>query len=328
MANHLGGHASDRGRFHLHGRAVTAVLDAVRLVQFAAAMVLLGVPCFALALAAACPAATKTRQDFELWVRPRLVVGTLAALVSALLWLDLEAGIMANGWGRMLDPGTISTVLFGTVFGRAWCWAPGISAVALVAVAVARARRRKAGLGSCRSLAALQVATLAWAGHAMQPGVSHLLIMVAHLLAGGLWVGSLPALHHLAAQARQRGASEARAALRRMLPLYSRAGYAAVAVVLVTGLINSLFLVGSLVALFTTSFGRVLLAKIALVLVMVAIAADNRFIIQPRILAVDDVRAVPLSALWRRIALEQRTGVLVLAAGRACWERCRRRSAP
>jgi copper resistance protein D len=286
-------------------------LVAVRLVQFAAAMMLMGAPCFVLALAAACPDAAELRREFERWLRRCLFVAALAALASALLWLDLEAGIMGDGWGRMLDPGTIAVVLFGTVFGRAWCWHLGLE-VALLGVIV-RAPARATSLTA--ALAAAHVASLAWAGHAvMRPGLSSVLVMAIHLLAGGLWLGSLPALHHLASQARGRGTAEARTALRRMLPLYSRAGYAAVALVLATGLFNSLFLVGSVAALLTTSFGHVLLAKILLVLVMVAVAADNRLIIQPRILAVDDVRAVPISTLWRSVALEQTVGVLVLAA--------------
>jgi len=285
-------------------------LVAARLVQFAAAMVLLGAPCFVLALVAACPGAAQVQRDFALWLRRWLVVSGFVALASSLLWLDLEAGIMGDGWGQMLDPGTISAVLFETRFGLAWCLHLGLEVALLLLLGVAGR-----ATGVIALLAALHAASLAWAGHAMMaPGVSHILVMAVHLLAGGLWLGSLPALHHLAILARGHGTAEARAALRRMLPLYSRAGYGAVALVVLTGVINSLFLVGGPGPLLTSTYGHVLLVKIVLVLIMVAIAVDNRFIIQPRILATDEVRAVPISTLAKSIAWEQAVAFLVLAA--------------
>ena len=153
----------------------------------------------------------------------------------------------------------------------------------------------------------------------MHPGLSHVLVQAIHLLAGGVWLGSLPALFHLAARARRTGfgfahATAAQEALRRMLPVYSRMGYAAVGAVLLTGLLNSWFLVGGVTALTSTAFGHVLLAKVALVLLMVGVAAINRFVLQPRIVAPDGDGAVPVRALWRSMAVEQGLGVLVLAA--------------
>jgi putative copper resistance protein D len=216
----------------------------------------------------------------------------------------------------MLDPGTIEAVLFDTVFGRAWCWHLGLEIALLGLVAMAPARPLHAGATSLVALLALgHVASLAWAGHAvMHPGLSHVLVQVIHLLAGGLWLGSLPALFHLAALARRPSAGAARDALRRMLPLYSRMGYVAVASVLVTGLLNSWFLVGSVAALFSTAFGLVLLAKIVLVLLMVAVAAANRFVFQPRIMAPGGDGSSSVRALWWSVGLEQILGGLVLAA--------------
>jgi putative copper resistance protein D len=99
-----------------------------------------------------------------------------------------------------------------------------------------------------------------------------------------------------------------------MLPLYSRAGYAAVGAMLLTGLLNSWFLVGSIAALSSTPFGRVLLAKIILVLLMIGVAAGNRFVLQPKIMTAGGDGAVPMGKLWRSVALEQIIGGLVLAA--------------
>jgi copper resistance protein D len=292
--------------------AMEAALVAVRLVQFAAAMVLLGSPVFALALAARFAAGAPVRREFDRWLRRSLLIAAAAALVSAALWLDLEAGIMGDGWRRTLDPGTIARVLFDTAFGRAWCWHLGLGA-ALVAIIVPR----RGGWGAtalAAGLAAGFVAGLAWAGHAvMHPGSGHLLVQAIHLLAGGLWLGSLPALLHLLARARAERSAEWRDAVRYMLPLYSRAGYVAVGLVLATGIANSWFLVARPGYLVTTPFGRVLLAKIALVLLMVGIAACNRFVLQKR-LKTGAPGGQPIAALRRSVTIELATGALVLAA--------------
>jgi copper resistance protein D len=290
-------------------------LVAVRLVQFGAAMVLFGAPVFALALALRYRAGTAVRLDFDRWLRRCLLIAAIAALVSAALWLDLEAGIMGNGWDQALDPDTVELVLFDTVFGRAWCWHIGFGVAVLAVAAAAPARTGTTALVAL--LAASFVASLAWAGHAvMHPGVSRLLVQVTHLLAGGLWLGSLPALFHVVTQARRDRSAEWQGALHYMLPLYSRAGYVAVGLVLVTGILNSWFLVASVGKLATTSFGQVLVAKVALVLLMVSIAAINRFVLQPKIMTSREGRESreAARALRRSVALELGTGVFVLAA--------------
>jgi putative copper resistance protein D len=60
-------------------------------------------------------------------------------------------------------------------------------------------------------------------------------------------------------------------------------GYAAVALLALTGAINSLLLVGSLGAMFGTPYGRLLAFKILLFLARVVVALINRFHFAPRV---------------------------------------------
>jgi putative copper resistance protein D len=295
-----------------------AALVAARLVQFAAAFVLLGAPVLALALAWRFDRAALARRDLEAWLARWLPVAAAAAIASGLAWLDLEAAIMGNGWAQAVDPGTIQAVLFDTVFGRAWCWHLGFAALALGAAVAARwPPHRGAALALLAAVAAAHVASLAWAGHAlMHPGAVHVLVQAVHVLVGALWLGSLPALYYLVQRAQRetwRGWEEA---LRYVLPLYSRAGYGAVGLILLTGVLNSVFLLGGAGSLVTTLYGRVLLTKICLVLVMVGLAIDNRFVLGPQIASARPGadRAIPLARLARSVAAEQGLGVLILSA--------------
>jgi putative copper resistance protein D len=105
------------------------------------------------------------------------------------------------------------------------------------------------------------------------------------------------------------------AAVHPALPRFSRLGYVAVAALLLTGCINTIILVPRPEQLLASDYGRVLLVKLALVALMVAIALLNHFSLAPRILGAHagDDGSRNMRALWRSVAVEQATGLAVLA---------------
>jgi putative copper resistance protein D len=86
-------------------------------------------------------------------------------------------------------------------------------------------------------------------------------------------------------------------------------GYVAVALIALTGVINSLLLVGSLDAMFGTPCGRLLAFKILVFLAMVVVASINRLRLAPRI----SHDSGALRALGRTVAPEQSLGLAVPA---------------
>ncbi len=283
-------------------------LAAARLVHFAAAMVLFGSSAFALGLQFRCLGFAAAEHNFARWLRHALIAAAIAAFVSAALWLDLEAASMDGSWSGALDRDTVSAVLFETLFGHVWLWHFGLEAALLAALVVLHGTF---ALALVLLLAAAHIASLAWAGHAvMHPGATQLVVQVLHLLAGGLWLGSLPALFHLLGRARAEPSPALESAVRTMLPLYSRVGYLVVSVLVLSGIGNSIFLVGSTGELLSTPYGRVLLVKIALVLTMITVALGNRLTLTPQVIARNPAA---VAALARRVALEQVLALLVLA---------------
>ena len=57
----------------------------------------------------------------------------------------------------------------------------------------------------------------------------------------------------------------------------------AVAVMALTGLLNSIFMVGSFRALLTSAYGQLLVSKLILFFVMVGFGAWNLFLLKPRL---------------------------------------------
>jgi copper resistance protein D len=214
---------------------------------------------------------------------------------------------MAGAGAAALDPGTIAAVLTDTAFGHVWCLRLAVAAALVAAACVPRQR------GLQLALAAVLLASLGWVGHAaMAPGLiglGHKLNQTLHLLAGGLWLGGLIPLGWLLRRVQRRPDAEWVDMLRVVLPPFSRMGYGAVAVLALTGAVNTALLVGSAGRLLTTPYGRLLTLKIVLFIVMVAVAAGNRFRLAPRVLAGTESP----DALAHAVLAEQVLGLAILA---------------
>lgn len=247
-----------------------------------------------------------------------LVVGSALVLIAAtLLALVLQSATMAG----QADPSMVAMVMTGTTFGYAVAVRLVACAGALAAFVVLRDRTRP---WVATALGAVATASLAWGGHGVADegaaGAVHLVADIVHLLAAALWIGALGAL---GAMLVAKNAALDRAAGQRLymaLKGFSGAGTLAVALLVLTGLVNSWFLVGPthLGALLTTLYGRLLLVKLLLLTGMLTLAAANRWRHTPR-LAIALGRGNASSALpglLQSVALETAAAgaVLVLVA--------------
>lgn len=301
--------------------SMEAALVALRLVQFTAAFLACGALLFRLYGTGGYRGAYAARARLDSWVRRLVLPSAVVAFVSAIAWLDIEAAIMGGGWAKAADGATLATVLLDTEFGRAWGWHLLFAAILVAATIPAGGKGEGRVLAACRALvAAALVASLAWAGHGLiasgGAGATHLATQVIHLLAGAMWLGGLPPLGFVLARAYRDGDGEWAALARHALPRFSLVGYGAVGALVVTGCLNSWFLVGSFGALIGTTYGQVLLVKICLFLLMVGVACLNRFGLTPAVTrkgATVTTAGRPLALLSRNVIFEQGIGFLVLA---------------
>jgi putative copper resistance protein D len=216
------------------------------------------------------------------------VAAILAVLISitALAWFALETGEIGNGWSDAIDPNTLSAVATSTPFGAVWIGR--LILIVLLFAALIPGRGRRWPLIVCSGLV---LATLGLVGHAaMQDGVwgifhrgSHML----HLLAAGFWLGALPPLVATLLLMRRPEAQEAGAAA---LHRFSGLGHIAVALVLVSGGVNTWLSLGAVPIDFRSPYQGLLALKIAVVALMIGIALGNRYMLAPR-LAADPARA-------------------------------------
>lgn len=293
---------------------MTEAWIATRFIHFAAAMAAFGISAFrvyALAGGTIAPDAP-ARIALDQSLGRGTIGAALLALLSALVIIPFIAAEMTGSGALAFDPATWHAVLFDTEFGHVWCWHLGFAVVLLVLAAMPRQGWQ---VGAAAMAALLLLASLGLTGHAamdMGGGATHEINQMAHLTAAGLWLGGLVPLGVLLRRAVRTDGAEYLALARVALPHFSQIGYVAVALLAITGTVNTIMLVGSLNALATTPYGRLLAVKIALFLAMVGLALGNRFRLMPRLRAPRSAIA-PLRMLARSVLAEQAIGLLILA---------------
>jgi putative copper resistance protein D len=136
-------------------------------------------------------------------------------------------------------------------------------------------------------LSVIELVSLAWVGHAAASpgpfGVVHLLGDALHLLTSAFWPGALAPLAAFFLLVLKSNQSEAIELAASVVRRFSASSLIAVAVMALTGLLNSIFMVGSFRALLTTTYGQLLASKLILFFAMVGFGAWNLFSLKPRI---------------------------------------------
>jgi copper transport protein len=205
-------------------------------------------------------------------------VGAGLVALGTVLALALQVPYVAGGGLGDVTGSDVREVL-GSQYGAAHLVRLGVLGAALVLVqAVAKGRAWSADKTLLGVLGAIGVGTWSIAGHAAAtpvPTVSVAADMV-HLAAMSIWLGGLVML---ALFLLPQGTAGELAAI---VPVWSRWATYAVGALVLTGIAQGLLEVNPLSTLFSTTYGWVLVAKVALVGVVLAVAFVSRRMV-PRI---------------------------------------------
>lgn len=279
---------------------------------YADLMVLFGMPLFSLYALK-----NEERSTFPGRILPIIIFG------SILLGMVLSVAslvVMVKNMTGATDYQTIESHAFGMILGETYfgtAWISRMMALVLSLIGVLRFRKEPAqGCIIISMGGAIALGSLAWGGHgAMDEGVRgflHFTADILHLLAAGAWVGALASFLILAKQ----GSNEKHfAVLARTSMGFAAVGTAIVVTLVVTGIINFYLIAGTnLSLLFLSTYGILLLLKLALFAGMLIMAALNRYHLAPRIEAAvlsgnTDAACV---ALRRSLNLEFLLAVVIL----------------
>lgn len=254
-------------------------------------------------------------------------MASLLALCSAFGWL-VAASVNMGGEMFVTEPMQILTlVLTRTHFGTVWLVALAASALLVVAVRAPASRRGRASV--LVVLSGMLLLAAAAAGHGSMDdgvaGVIHQASQAVHMLAAAAWVGGLVPLGCVLRSVQSQGLNgtigpDARSAIAdavQSLVRFSAVGIAAVTALVLTGAINTWFMVGNVELATSGDYGRLLLLKVALVSTMLGLAARNRLhwlpIMQEARLPASQ-RNAALAAIFSNVLQEQALAIVVLIA--------------
>ena len=265
-------------------------LTIVKFVHLSALILLFGCGAFPLY-------AKKPDRVLHGYLRGLVLAAATAALASGLLWFAFPGPALDTAFGQILIVRLLLIAGAFILFARKFigpAWTAGVI------------------------LSACAVASIAWTGHAQNRVIAgaglHVAGDVLHLIAAGAWIGALAWLLLLLSPTTQAPPREVEHALAG----FSGVGPGVVAALVITGLINSLFLIGpqNALSLGRNAYGLTFLIKLALFAMMFALAAVNRYRLTPRLAMAANRGSTErvLRAFKRTIAAETALAVLVLAA--------------
>ena len=297
-----------------------------RAVHFVAMLSMAGAMFFAAFVGEPALRSTNCNEDVVSVLRSRLAaiiwVSLLAGFISAWMWLVLLTARLSDVPAvSVLSGGPLWMVLSETDFGQIW----GVRLLLMLVLAAVLLLRRnrfdrsRSMQGSSIALALSLVGSLAWAGHAAAnmgsdlKGNAHLLGDILHLVAAAAWVGALIPLALLLNLSSDESLSLLKVS--RIATLrFSTLGIVSVGTILLTGLNNTWVLAGSIHALTGTDYGRLLVVKLILFLLMLGVATVNRFKLTPLMVQENDISAAleAVRRLRRNALVEASLGVLIL----------------
>jgi putative copper resistance protein D len=257
---------------------MSLALAAARGVYYVAVMLLFGSATFGALLRTRAPV---------LSVRIRSSALTIAML-AACAWLVLVTAQMTDGH---LDAASLEQVLSGTLFGQMFV----LRVIALAALIFIRANKTAAALSG------LALALPAITSHAAASSPANFTAIGAtldaiHLLCAGFWIGGLAMLANMLRHTE----TDKRATLL----LFSESAMIAVALLVMTGLINAASIILGDKGAPSPLYLGVLGIKLVLVALMLGLALVNRFRLTPQ---------GRFDAVARNVALELALGVAVTA---------------
>lgn len=284
----------------------------LRLAQYGGAVVLLGTPLFLLYGLRPSDGAGLA------WPTPLLITASTVVALAAVAALGAQTAVMAGSIAEGLKPASLGFMVTGTNLGPAFL-ARALAAAAALAVLVLAKPSRPVWI--VVALAGLAVgASFAWTGHgAATDGPGHLIHLTAAILhswGAAIWLGALAAL--LILTIRHRPGPAADRVLHQALHGFAGVGTASVAILILSGLVNSWFLVGPdrLSGLLTTPYGLLLTSKLVIFALMLVLAAANRFCLTPDLArALDDPEnlRVAMRRLKRSLVMETLLALALLA---------------
>ncbi|ALO45558.1 copper resistance D family protein [Pseudohongiella spirulinae] len=226
----------------------------------------------------------------QLWLwRRYLIPASLVGLVSVCLYFLVQIGqVNQGGLAGMLDL-QMGQILATTVLGDGMRWRISgfmlilLSGLAMLLADSSTRFARLATPGFVLGIAGVLALAMSLAvlGHVNTLDLTARLAVMLHFMAVSLWAGALLPLL-VACRSFDANSSLQTQSLHRTLLQFSHAGWFFLSLMLLSGIVMMVYLLDELSELSGSQYGRLLMLKIGLVLVMMLAGAFNKFLLLSR----------------------------------------------
>ncbi len=289
---------------------------AIRFALYADLLVLAGMTAFTLY---AFTAAERTSTSL-ISLQPIVVVLALLGLILSGLGLLVLAAAMMGADLFPVDPTHVRMIVVETAIGTAWI-VRMLALVIVLAAALALERYPTPMRMVVLLASSVAIVTLVWTGHAGATegvaGTIHRLSDIVHMLAASIWLGGIASFAWLLSKPAAQTSPIELAITHRALEQFSRVGTLAVGLIVATGIINCLAIVGfpHFSQLPLTRYDQLLLIKLLLFAALLVLAALNRWRLTPALGAAisNDSLASTVNGLRRSLLAEAGVALGILA---------------
>jgi putative copper export protein/methionine-rich copper-binding protein CopC len=298
--DHGHGHGHGRGHEHEHapspGGAALAVF--ARWLHFSALALVIGAAAARVLLLPRLEVGASSRAAVQRSAWRTLALSALLLAAAAVLRLWLQSATL-HGADHAWSSTLLSIMLTDTTWGRAWLVQTSLFALLGAGIAVARPPRDRYALFLAVPAVLGLAAVPAMQGHAAgATGFASIAVMndAVHVVAVGAWLGLLALLMLAVLPAVRRHESDGGAARVHTVDRFSPIALGAAALVVVTGIINTLMHISTPAQLWETRYGAALIAKLAVLSLVVVAGFYNWRVVRPRLAEDDYTKRLRFSA--------------------------------
>jgi putative copper export protein/methionine-rich copper-binding protein CopC len=231
----------------------------------------------------------------------RALSGAALLLGSAAVLRIWQQSAALHGADLAWNGPLLSMMLSETAWGRAWVVQVFFFALLAAGILSARPGRDRGALVIVVPTALILAAVPALTGHAAGAGGATWLIVLndtAHIAAAGAWFGTLLLLMTVLPRALARTATNSARSMSHAVDRFSPVALGAAAVLVGTGVVNSLMHVTALQQLIGTTYGVTLLVKLAAFAAVLAAGFYNWRFVRPRLATGDATRRLRISVAF------------------------------
>ena len=266
------------------------------------------------------PTDRPTARRWEAWVLTGCHALVLVALLGGLVTVASLAALLEGSGAAALQPAALTRLLTQTQGGAVWLVRGGLLLL-LGAFLALRSEIRdrtdwRAARGQVLLLGGLALALVAAAGHAaaVEPATAATLVAdIAHLVAGGVWIGGLPALALLLWLAGRSAGADARPYAVLAARRFSGTALGLVAVLVASGAWSTWVQIGSVAGLIGTRHGRLLCVKLVVFVAILVLARHSRRLLPALSGEAATVGRPAMRRLSRLVAAEAALALVTLA---------------